>query len=253
MQRMQQIYGGPEAIMSMDDCSHLKNSPGRYMQVFNVDPIPTSCPFKDAHVNPSIKDYYRHYNIRDFEYSRVEERKDTKWTAVKDSELMRTWIVKRTVVTYERLPGILRSTQIISTSPPIYVNPVATFGRSDAAKERRADGNGFIGATQSHSCCEEAGVDLLVLKVFFSDECSRIYDSEEKQLAMHLSALIIEQVEILEFCLYAHATRTEITKQFHDHLVEGFFEHKQYVEDKFGRTVNLMVPCSRHLLRYRGR
>ncbi|VDO33166.1 unnamed protein product [Heligmosomoides polygyrus] len=75
-------------------------------------------------------------------------------------------------------------------------------------------------------------------EVFFSDECSRVYDSEEKQLAMHLSALIIEQVEILEFCLYAHASRTEITKQFHDHLVEGFFEHKQYVEDKFGQTIH---------------
>ncbi|PIO64917.1 hypothetical protein TELCIR_13436 [Teladorsagia circumcincta] len=48
------------------------------------------------------------------------------------------------------------------------------------------------------------------------------------------------EVEILEFCLYAHATRTEITKQFHDHLVEGFFEHKQYVEDKANsRTISV--------------
>lgn len=49
------------------------------------------------------------------------------------------------------------------------------------------------------------------------------------------------KVEILEFCLYAHASRTEITKQFHDHLVEGFFEHKQYVEDKFGQTVRFFL------------
>ncbi|KHJ96660.1 hypothetical protein OESDEN_03372 [Oesophagostomum dentatum] len=97
-------------------------------------------------------------------------------------------------------------------------------------------------------------------QVFFSDECAKIYDSEEKQLAMQLSALIIEQVlmhfhnflkiedvvivkvEILEFCLYAHASRSEITKQFHDHLVEGFYEHKQYVEDKFGRTRSILPP-----------
>ncbi|KAK5984299.1 Dedicator of cytokinesis protein 1 [Trichostrongylus colubriformis] len=252
MQRMQQIYGGPEAIMSMDDCSHLKNSPGRYMQVFNVDPIPTACPFKDAHVNPSIKDYYRHYNIRDFEYSRVEERKDTKWTTVKDSELMRTWIVKRTVVTYERLPGILRSTQIISTSPPIYVNPLRrSVDQMQRKNTELMETALLVLLNRIHAVKKLSGEILGVVRpavmggvsnyeVFFSDECSRIYDSEEKQLAMHLSALIIEQVEILEFCLYAHATRTEITKQFHDHLVEGFYEHKQYVEDKFGRTRSIL-------------
>ncbi|KIH58595.1 hypothetical protein ANCDUO_11196, partial [Ancylostoma duodenale] len=50
------------------------------------------------------------------------------------------------------------------------------------------------------------------------------------------------EVEILEFCLYAHASRTEVTKQFHDHLVDGFYEHKQYVEDKFGRTRSILPP-----------
>uniref|UniRef100_A0A7I5EA51 Dedicator of cytokinesis protein 4 n=1 Tax=Haemonchus contortus TaxID=6289 RepID=A0A7I5EA51_HAECO len=252
MQRMQQIYGNPEAIMSMDDCSHLKNSPGRYMQVFNVDPIPTTCPFNDAHVNPAIKDYYRHYNIRDFEYSRVEERKGTKWTSVKDSELMRTWIVKRTVVTYERLPGILRSTQIVSTSPPIYVNPLRrSVDQMQKKNTELMETALLVLLNRTHAVKKLSGEILGVVRpavmggvsnyeVFFSDECSRIYDSEEKQLAMHLSALIIEQVEILEFCLYAHATRTEITKQFHDHLVEGFYEHKQYVEDKFGRTRSIL-------------
>ncbi|VDL71113.1 unnamed protein product [Nippostrongylus brasiliensis] len=254
MQRMQQIYGGPEAIMSMDDCSHLKNSPGRYMQVFNVDPIATACPFRDAHV-------------RDFEYSRVEERKDTKWTSVKDSELMRMWIVKRTVVTYERLPGILRSTQvrlfyfifsqlsvsrIISTSPPIYVNPLRhSVDQMQRKNTDLMETALLVLLNRLHAVKKLSGEILGVVRpavmggvsnyeVFFTDECARIYDSEEKQLAMHLSALIIEQVEILEFCLYAHATRTEITKQFHDHLVEGFYEHKQYVEDKFGKTRSIL-------------
>uniref|UniRef100_A0A1I7XV93 SH3 domain-containing protein n=1 Tax=Heterorhabditis bacteriophora TaxID=37862 RepID=A0A1I7XV93_HETBA len=94
------------------------------LMICNVDPISLSCPFDDAHVNPSIKDYYRHYNIRDFEYSRLEERKDTKWTIVEDSEVMRTWIIKRRLVTSERLPGILRFSQVISTSAAIPVNPL---------------------------------------------------------------------------------------------------------------------------------
>ncbi|KAK6047763.1 hypothetical protein COOONC_14732, partial [Cooperia oncophora] len=208
MQRMQQIYGGPEAIMSMDDCSHLKNTPGRYMQ------------------------------IRDFEYSRVEERKDTKWTAVKDSELMRTWIVKRTL--------------IISTSPPIYVNPLRrSVDQMQRKNTELMETALLVLLNRVHAVKKLSGEILGVVRpavmggisnyeVFFSDECSRIYDSEEKQLAMHLSALIIEQVEILEFCLYAHASRSEITKQFHDHLVEGFYEHKQYVEDKFGRTRSIL-------------
>ncbi|VDM71161.1 unnamed protein product, partial [Strongylus vulgaris] len=56
------------------------------------------------------------------------------------------------------------------------------------------------------------------------------------------------KVEILEFCLYAHASRTEITKQFHDHLVDGFYEHKQYVEDKFGKTVSVNKLGERSIL-----
>ncbi|PIO55685.1 hypothetical protein TELCIR_22927, partial [Teladorsagia circumcincta] len=159
--------------------------------------------------------------IRDFEYSRVEERKDTKWTAVKDSELMRTWIVKRTVVTYERLPGILRSTQIISTSPPIYVNPlrrsVDQMQRKNAELMETAL---LVLLNRIHAVKKLSGEILGVVRPAVMGGVSNY------------------EVEILEFCLYAHATRTEITKQFHDHLVEGFFEHKQYVEDKFGRTLN---------------
>lgn len=61
------------------------------------------------------------------------------------------------------------------------------------------------------------------------------------QFCLVAISLFSFKVEILEFCLYAHASRTEITKQFHDHLVEGFYEHKQYVEDKFGQTVRSML------------
>uniref|UniRef100_A0A1I7XUR3 Uncharacterized protein n=1 Tax=Heterorhabditis bacteriophora TaxID=37862 RepID=A0A1I7XUR3_HETBA len=64
-------------------------------------------------------------------------------------------------------------------------------------------------------------------------------EPEVKQLAMQLSALIIDQVEILEFCLYAHSTRPDVMRQFHDHLIEGFIKHKEYVENKFGRTVRI--------------
>ncbi|EYB83301.1 hypothetical protein Y032_0338g2935 [Ancylostoma ceylanicum] len=192
--------------------------------------------------------------IRDFEYSRIEERKNTKWTCVKDNDLMRMWIVKRTVVTYERLPGILRSTQIISTSPPIYVNPLRrSVDQMQRKNTELMETALLVLLDRLHAVKKLSGEILGVVRpavmggisnyeIFFSDECAKVYDSDEKQLAMQLSALIIEQVEILEFCLYAHASRTEVTKQFHDHLVDGFYEHKQYVEDKFGRTRSILPP-----------
>uniref|UniRef100_A0A158P616 C2 DOCK-type domain-containing protein n=1 Tax=Angiostrongylus cantonensis TaxID=6313 RepID=A0A158P616_ANGCA len=248
MQRMQQIYGGAEAIMSMDDCTHLKNSPGRFMQVFNIDPISTLCPFEDIHVNPSIKDYYRHYNIRDFEYSRIEERKDTKWTTVRDSELMRTWIVKRTVVTYERLPGILRSTQIISTSPPMYVSPLRrSVDQMQQKNTELMETALLVLLDRVHAVKKLSGEILGVVrpavmggvttKYQFDVDESFIFSRLLLSLSRYVLILNIVPVEILEFCLYAHGARVEITKQFHDHLVEGFLEHRQYVEDKFGRTV----------------
>ncbi|EPB71155.1 hypothetical protein ANCCEY_09761 [Ancylostoma ceylanicum] len=197
----------------------------RMQQVFNVDPIPTICPFEDAHVNPAIKDYYRHYNIRDFEYSRIEERKNTKWTCVKDNDLMRMWIVKRTVVTYERLPGILRSTQIISTSPPIYVNPLRrSVDQMQRKNTELMETALLVLLDRLHAVKKLSGEILGVVRPAVMGGISNY------------------EVEILEFCLYAHASRTEVTKQFHDHLVDGFYEHKQYVEDKFGRTRSILPP-----------
>lgn len=89
---------------------------------------------------------------------------------------MRMWIVKRTVVTYERLPGILRSTQVcngdcignreviklFSTLVPDNIHipsnlrePIAPVGRSNAAEEYRTHGNGAACITGSIACSEE--------------------------------------------------------------------------------------------------
>ena len=59
------MYGNPESIPSMDDCSHYETSPGRYMQIFPVEPVAESCPLDnlDDKINPKIKEYYRHYNV----------------------------------------------------------------------------------------------------------------------------------------------------------------------------------------------
>ncbi|KJH46364.1 hypothetical protein DICVIV_07574 [Dictyocaulus viviparus] len=169
----------------------------------------------------------RMQQICDFEYSRVEERRDTKWTAVKDSELMRTWIAKRIIVTHERLPGILRSTQIISTSLPIYVSPLrrsvdqmqrknaelmetAVLVLLDRVKVVKKLSGEILGVVRPAVMGGVSNYEVRILffwricisdsnffKVFFSDECARIYDFDEKQMAMHLSALIIEQRSIL--------------------------------------------------------
>lgn len=59
------MYGNPESIPTMDDMSHLETAPGRYIQIFNVEPVAEHCPFDDSDdkINPNIKEYYRHYNV----------------------------------------------------------------------------------------------------------------------------------------------------------------------------------------------
>ncbi|CAJ0559465.1 unnamed protein product, partial [Mesorhabditis spiculigera] len=59
-------------------------------------------------------------------------------------------------------------------------------------------------------------------EVFFSDAFER--------------ELIVEQVSIVEYCIYAHGTRAEADKNIHNFLIEGFREHKGYVDRKFGQT-----------------
>ncbi|EFO84505.1 hypothetical protein CRE_16535, partial [Caenorhabditis remanei] len=126
MQRIMKMYDNPEKIMKTDPCPHLVSSPGRYIQVFNIDPIATGCSFDDnPAVNPAIKKYYRHYNIQTFEYSKVEDRKETKWTSIDpSSEFMRNWLVRWRIKTADSLPTDLRFTEVVESAEPIYVSPL---------------------------------------------------------------------------------------------------------------------------------
>ena len=65
----------------------------------------------------------------------------------------------------------------------------------------------------------------------------KIYENDEKNLASELSGAIIEQVEILEICLYAHAHLKDANDKIHEYLVDSFYDHKKYVDNHFGRTV----------------
>lgn len=50
--------------------------------------------------------------------------------------------------------------------------------------------------------------------------------------------LVSIQVPILEFCLYAHASRDhQVNAQFHESLVASFFEYKAKIEKQFGKVV----------------
>ncbi|CAI4229531.1 unnamed protein product [Auanema sp. JU1783] len=254
LDRMKQIYGHPETIPSMDDSSDLANKPGKYIQVFNVDPICGPCPFDSVQINPSIKDYYRHYNISHFEYSRLTEKRGSKWTSIEDNDVMRTWIAKTRIGTTDSLPSVLRFTPVISNSGQVLISPLrcavdqmkrkneqlyetAVLVLQNSTPDVKKITGEIMGVVQANV---QGGIRNYL--VFFSDKSSQVYESEDRQLASRLHALIIEQVEILEFCLYAHATRADMsTLQLHEHIVEQYLEYKRFVEDNFGLQVTRSI------------
>ncbi|CAO4375021.1 unnamed protein product [Caenorhabditis nigoni] len=251
MQRIMKMYDNPEKIMKTDPCPHLVDSPGRWIQVFNIDPIGTACSFDDnPSVNPAIKKYYRHYNIQTFEYSRMEERKETKWTSIDgSSEFMRNWLVRWRIKTVDSLPTDLRFTEVLELSDPIYVSPLQT------AVEQMKKKNKELNETASNAVYNPK-FDLKLLsrdilgvvsaavmggvknyEVFFTEACRNICECGEQSIIMELSSLIIEQVEILEYCCYVHASRCEgEARAINETLADAFESHRRYVEENFGKT-----------------
>ncbi|UMM30305.1 hypothetical protein L5515_012240 [Caenorhabditis briggsae] len=251
IQRIMKMYDNPEKIMKTDPCPHLVDSPGRWIQVFNIDPIGTACSFDDnPSVNPAIKKYYRHYNIQTFEYSRMEERKETKWTSIDgSSEFMRNWLVRWRIKTVDSLPTDLRFTEVLELSEPIYVSPLQT------AVEQMKKKNKELNETASNAVYNPK-FDLKLLsrdilgvvsaavmggvknyEVFFTEACRNICECGEQSIIMELSSLIIEQVEILEYCCYVHASRCEgEARAINETLADAFESHRRYVEENFGKT-----------------
>ncbi|PAV81071.1 hypothetical protein WR25_15471 [Diploscapter pachys] len=230
----------------------------RIGEIFNLDPMGEPCPFEDSYdANPAIKGYYRHYNIRHFEYSRIEERRDTKWTRIDESnEVLRMWIVRRKLNTFESLPCELRCSEISNISEPILISPlqhsVEQMQRKN--KELREMGKSIEHNT-SISLKKLSGAIMGVVRaavmggiknyeVYFTDECANICEAHEKALVMELSALIVEQVEILEYCIYIHSKHCvdESDKLIHGSLVDAYEEHKRYIEEGYGKTTSILPP-----------
>nr|pir myoblast city protein homolog - Caenorhabditis elegans [Caenorhabditis elegans] len=223
MQRIMKMYDNPEKIMKTDPCPHLVDSPGRYIQVFNIDPIGTGCSFENnPEVKPVIKKYFRYYNIQTFEYSKVEERKDTKWTSIDpSSEFMRNWLVRRRIKTADSLPTDLRFTEIVELSDPIYVTPLQNAVEQMRKKNKELNETAASAESNPNFDLKLLSRDILGVvsaavmggvknyEVFFTEACRNICECGEQSVIMELSSLIIEQVEILEYCCYVHASRCQ--------------------------------------------
>ncbi|CAJ0564276.1 unnamed protein product, partial [Mesorhabditis spiculigera] len=249
LQRMKQMYGNPETYTTMDDCSHLQNGNGRHLQIFKVDPIPRDVAIGQA-VNPAIKDYYRNYNIQSFEYIRIHGKKETKWTELEDNEMLRTWVTRRVVHVEEPLPSALRFSHVEAEPVPEEISPLALAVQGMKNKNERLIESAqkvlhnplfsirnFAGDVQGVVQASVMG-GVKNYEVFFSDACAAIIDDEERRLCDELRELIVEQVSIVEYCIYAHGTRAEADKNIHNFLIEGFREHKGYVDRKFGQTTS---------------
>lgn len=267
MQRIMKMYDNPEKIMKTDPCPHLVDSPGRYIQVFNIDPIGTGCSFENnPEVKPVIKKYFRYYNvsstillqilyvdyfqIQTFEYSKVEERKDTKWTSIDpSSEFMRNWLVRRRIKTADSLPTDLRFTEIVELSDPIYVTPLQNAVEQMRKKNKELNETAASAESNPNFDLKLLSRDILGVvsaavmggvknyEVFFTEACRNICECGEQSVIMELSSLIIEQVEILEYCCYVHASRCQgEARAINTMLADSFDSHRRYVEENFGKT-----------------
>ncbi|EGT36402.1 hypothetical protein CAEBREN_00917 [Caenorhabditis brenneri] len=258
MQRLMKMYDNPEKIMKTDPCPHLVNSPGRWIQVFNIDPIGTGCSFDDnPSVNPAIKKYYRHYNIQTFEYSRVEDRKETKWTSIdSSSEFMRNWLVRWRIKTVDSLPTDLRFTEVLELSDPIYISPLQNAVEQMRKKNKELNETAANAVLNPNFDLKLLSRDILGVvsaavmggvknyEVFFTEACRNICECGEQSIIMELSSLIIEQVEILEYCCYVHASRCEgEARAINETLADAFESHRRYVEENFGKTRS-RLPCN---------
>ncbi|CAI2351048.1 unnamed protein product [Caenorhabditis sp. 36 PRJEB53466] len=258
MQRIMKMYDNPEKIMTTEACPHLVESPGRYIQVFNIEPISTGCNFEEnPTVNPAIKKYYRHYNIQTFEYSKIEDRKETKWTSIDpSSEFMRNWLVRRRIGTADSLPTDLRFTEVVSVSDPIYVSPLQNAVEQMKKKNRELNELATNVVYNPNFDLKLLSRDIIGVvnaavmggvknyEVFFTEACRNICECGEQSIIMELSSLIIEQVEILEYCCYVHASRCGEGegRAINDMLANSFDSHRKYVEENFGKTRSRLPP-----------
>uniref|UniRef100_A0A8R1IHC6 DOCKER domain-containing protein n=3 Tax=Caenorhabditis japonica TaxID=281687 RepID=A0A8R1IHC6_CAEJA len=258
MQRIMKMYDNPNKVMTTDACPHLVDSPGRHIQVFNIEPIGMACNFeKNPTVNPAIKKYHRNYNIQTFEYSKIGDRKETKWTSLDSkSEFMRTWLVRRRIKTECSLPTDLRFSEVVNVSKPIYLSPLQNAVEQMRKKNKELNELAINVVYNPTFDLKLLSRDILGVvnaavmggvknyQVFFTQECRAICDREEIAFICELNSLIIDQVEILEYCCYVHASRcVDVNeKKINEALADAFDRHRKYVDDCFGKTSSRLPP-----------
>ncbi|CAI5449783.1 unnamed protein product [Caenorhabditis angaria] len=257
-QRIMKMYENPTKIMNTDDNSNLINSPGKFIQVFNVEPVIENLRFENnPSINPLVKLYHRKYNIKTFEHSKMEERKETKWTNLEGhSEFMRNWLVKRRLEVAESLPADLTFSEIIKQPEPIYVSPLQYAVEQMRKKNKELSEMATTVEYNPKYDLKLLSRDILGVsnasvmggvknyEIFFTDECRNICECGEQSVIMELSSLIIEQVEILEYCCYIHSIRcsTEDSRQINEMMADAFDRHKNYVEKTFGNIRSRLPP-----------
>ncbi|VDK27442.1 unnamed protein product [Gongylonema pulchrum] len=238
--RMQSTFPGSELIKTMDDCSHLAQHDGRFLQIFPVQPL-FERRWEKKCFNRLIRWYFKNNRVQKFEFCKGEFRKGTKWTELEDNEIMRSWVIRRSVFTKEQLPSILKWSQITTVSDVVECSPlmeaVTTMQKNNEELEEMAH---VVLSTPLESVVPLGGKIRGVVQafIFFSDQCAAVLTPEEHELVRQLKLLIKNQVPILEFCLYAQASRNhQVDPQFHESLVTSFSEYKTNIEKKFGKLL----------------
>uniref|UniRef100_A0A183V9F0 DOCKER domain-containing protein n=1 Tax=Toxocara canis TaxID=6265 RepID=A0A183V9F0_TOXCA len=267
--RLLSTFPGSELVTSMDDCSHLSAATGKHLQIFPVQPI-SDLFFEKKNVSRLIRWYYKNNRVR-VECSPLMEAVSTMRKNNIEMEEMANVVLSTPLESVVPLGGKIRGIVQAFVQGGIknynvcvaFITAKKSGGASMLVTDDSLAGNMF----ERVPCLQPVSVPYLVqvrttrnggsgnlrmgymLMIFFTDECDAVLTAEEKELVRQLQRLIKEQVPILEFCLYVHASRDhQVDANFHESLISSFKEYKHNIEARFGKIPSRLPPsCSIHL------
>ncbi|KAI6203019.1 hypothetical protein M3Y94_00508400 [Aphelenchoides besseyi] len=239
---------GCELITNLDaKPEELEQKRGKYVKLTTVVPVPSE-KYQEMSkaANPLVSWYYKHHFVDTFDFLRPVQQKQTKWTNLKENDATKAWFQRTRYKIGFQLPNALSFGEVIEEIELERLNPpqVACKTINEANEQlkwlTKLVHNGF---QDTHVTTQLVGQVRGILQAFVgggiqnytaflsADEHIEL-DAGEKQDIEELRQLLIKQVELLDQALCAHGKCvTNETRQFHDTLVESFYEFRRTVQE----------------------
>lgn len=245
-------------VDSMEDCDEqMHEAGGKFIQIIAVSPLPSGTYTSLLQSRSRLASwYYKHHGIQRFELVRREFRADTKWTQLEDTESMRLWLHKRVITIQRPLPDLLSFCPVVSEQAQEPMNPVDVgIDKVREANDKLAEMSGLVsegfaqflmnlGGMIRGIVQADVGGGIRNYQTFFTAQCRAECTEEENRAIEILRHLILEQISLLEFALFVHASTPQVKQNssFHSSLVDSFRVHRERVETMVGGTAKSILP-----------